>query len=211
MAKEKKPDDWGGITIIGAPIGPEDASGRPPQSPTEPSHDETDGGCIAIIGIHSPESESSRRERRIAEFFIPNLKWITEKANDGGGDCFIVFEEPDDQGGAEGDQPPKPDDARPKCFVQFRVSPDVFLMDLPNTILSGAETEAILRDRPGFFSLSTRQKSEDPEARVNEYNPVQREYASAEERIAAEDMAYVLFDVWRLPVNVSLDVNAGRF
>ena len=201
----------GGVTIIGAANGPDDSSGQPPQTPTEPSNDETDGGCIAIIGIHAPESESSRRERRIAGFFILNLKWIAEKANDGGGDCNIVFNERDDQGGAEGDQPPKRDDARPKRFVQFAFSSKGFYMELPDSILTATEAEVILRERPQFFFASTHERSDDPNAFVNQFNPLRREYANGEERLAAEDMAYVFFDVWKLPVSVPLDVKAGRF
>ncbi len=209
--KQSSPSS-GGLTIVGTSIGAGDSSAQAPHTPAVPSIDKTSGGCIAIIGgIHAPESDSAKRERRIAGFFLRNLEWIAGKAQDGGGDGYISFDVQDDHVGTESDQPPKTDDARQMRFVQFCFSSDGFVLDLPHAILTAAEAELILRERPQFFFVNARRKSKDPNAKMVEHNPLQREYANGEERIAAEDLAFVLFDVWRLPVNVKIEIKAGRF
>ena len=185
-------------------MGPDDSSGQPPETPAEPSINKTaDGGIAEHGGIHAPESESSKRQRRTAGF-LRNLEWISQRAKDGGNDYYVIFDLRDDHGGAESDH-------RPNRFVQFGVSPAEFFMDLPNTTLNESEAETILRDRPEFFFVNARRKSKDPNARIVEFDPLQREYVNGQERVAAEDMAYVLFDVWKLPIDVMIEVSTGRF
>ncbi|MGA2618768.1 MAG: hypothetical protein ABSF26_14230 [Thermoguttaceae bacterium] len=91
--------------------------------------------------------------------------------------------------------------------MQFWLYPESgFHLDLPTPILAAGEAETILRDKPAFFLA----KNDDPESHESQYNPVQRKYGYGEEELAAEDAAYILFDVWKLPPDVSLDVKAGR-
>jgi hypothetical protein len=134
------------------------------------------------------------------------LEWIKGKAKETKSDCYIVFNV---QNGSDSDQPPAGND-QPGRFAQFWISTGTFYMELPNTTITTAEAEVLLRDKPKFFFVSTRQKSEDPEASVNEFNPLHREYVYGEEKLAAEEMAYVLFDLWKLPLDLSFKVEGGR-
>ena len=52
--------------------------------------------------------------------------------------------------------------------------------------------------------------AKDQEDYVKEFNPVHRDYEYGEEGIAAEDMAFIVFDLWKLPVDVSFDLTAAR-
>ena len=102
-------------------------------------------------------------------------------------DCWIIFD-------VEGNVPER--------FVQLWFSPTGFLIDLPNTILSAEDAEIILQAKPAFFLARIRYKSDDPKSSVNEFNPLKREYVYGEERLAAEDMAFIWFDVWKFPMAV---------
>ena len=43
------------------------------------------------------------------------------------------------------------------------------------------------------------------------HDPVNKKYEYGQEDQAAEDMAWVLFDVWELPIDIPLAVHAGSF
>jgi hypothetical protein len=171
--------------------------------------DSDDFGAIAIIGCSGPPL--AEREQRI-EAFKHTLKEMSKRAKEG--DCYITFEV---QGGqnANGRGEPSKADARhvQDRFVQFfffRSRPKGFYMDLPNSTLAETESATILRERPDFYLASARRVTKDQEDYVARFNPVHRKYAYGDEGIAAEDMAFILFDVWRLPLGVPFDVKAGR-
>jgi hypothetical protein len=46
---------------------------------------------------------------------------------------------------------------------------------------------------------------------VRDWNPVQKEYPSSDTRAAAEDMAYVFFDLWRFPPEAPLYYQVAFF
>jgi hypothetical protein len=95
-------------------------------------------------------------------------------------------------------------------WVQFAFMADYFYMDQPDTALTVAEAHRLIAERPGFaFVLS------DPAKGVAEYestfDPVQRSYSYAELRAAAEDSAYIFFDLYGLSVETWLKVKAASF
>ena len=82
-------------------------------------------------------------------------------------------------------------------FVQFCFQEDWFAVDLPNTGILPAEAERVLRERRGFY-----REAERPDAGVTtdvselvEFDPIGKKYIYGDEREAAEDAAYLLFDV----------------
>jgi hypothetical protein len=96
-------------------------------------------------------------------------------------------------------------------FIQFSFNRRYFDIDIPNTTLYRAEAEIILRRRPGFFYVTERRQFEHPEEKADEFNPVRKVYVYGDERSAAEDMAYVWFDVWMFPVDWRFYVRAAAF
>jgi len=102
-------------------------------------------------------------------------------------------------------------DSSESRFIQFSFNPRYFDMDIPNTTLYRAEAEVILRRRPGFFYVKDRPEFEHPEENAERFNPLRKVYVHGDERTAAEDMAYVWFNVWKFPVDWRFYVTAGAF
>lgn len=100
-------------------------------------------------------------------------------------------------------------------YVQFAFMKRTFYMDLPNLTLFQPEGERLLRERPGFFRLRDRRWSfmtfEEWTETVAELDPTQKEYLNADTRTAAEDMAYILYTLWKFPVDTPLYFKAMRF
>jgi hypothetical protein len=124
------------------------------------------------------------------------------------GSCFIIFEE---RHATAGSRDNLRQDRSLNHFVQFSFEEKSFCLDMPRQTLSRAEAEQILRSRQGFFYLRNRPeftlKGEDVEG----YNPFRKVYAYGDERSAAEDMAFIFYQVWRFPVHWQFFVTAGAF
>lgn len=84
-------------------------------------------------------------------------------------------------------------------FVQFKFTTGLFVMDLPNSTMLPAEAQRLLECRPGFYRV--RERHGELAKNDRDFDPVQRDYANADTRAAAEDMAFVLFDLWCFPLD----------
>jgi hypothetical protein len=95
-------------------------------------------------------------------------------------------------------------------FVQFAFHADIFFLDLPHTTLTPEEADQLIAERPGFHFVL-----KDPSRKVAEYelhfNPVQRIYQYSEKRQAAEDTAYLFFDLWKFPLGAWFKVVSQAF
>lgn len=98
-----------------------------------------------------------------------------------------------------------------KRFVQFSFERHWFCMDLPNSTLFSPEAEQILCERSGFFWLRDLPQFTLYGEDVEGYDPFRKIYLYGDERSAAEDIAYVLFDVWKFPVDWPFYVTASAF
>ena len=96
-------------------------------------------------------------------------------------------------------------------FIQFSFNPRYFDIDLPNTTLYQAEAAEILACRPGFFYVKDRRQFEHPAEDVPEFDPVRRVYVYDDDRTAAEDIAFIWFEVWKFPVDWRFFVTAAAF
>lgn len=96
-------------------------------------------------------------------------------------------------------------------FIQFSFNPRYFDIDIPNTTLFRAEAEIILRRRSGFFYVKDNRQFEHPAENVERFNPLRKVYVLGDERSAAEDMAYVFFNVWKFPVDWRFYIKAATF
>src|SRR5262249_49865565 len=95
-------------------------------------------------------------------------------------------------------------------FVQFAFHADDFYLDLPDSTLTHEEANRVVSERAGFqFVLGD--ASHRPADHELQFDPVQRTYKYSEKRVAAEDTAYVFFDLWGLPLGAWLRVEAQAF
>ena len=116
-------------------------------------------------------------------------------------DCFLVFSVP-----APREVRPRIGDSKTR-IVQFAFMASGFYLDLPDTSITPEEAKAAAQ-RPGFgFALNNLQK------RLGErqFDPVQRRYGYADQRAAAEDAAFVFFDLWHTPLDAWIKVTASAF
>jgi len=98
-------------------------------------------------------------------------------------------------------------------IVQFAFIEAGFYLDLPDTTLMIDEAKLLVAERPGFGYALQRTRKTLGERR---FDPVQRRYQyahhkTAAHRTAAEDTAYVFFDLWQTPLDAYIDVTAATF
>ena len=122
------------------------------------------------------------------------------------GSCFLIFSRPTAPGENQ-----DPHD-KPK-MVQFCFEEKWFAIDVTSDILSPEDAARIVRERRGFY-----REAEHPEAGVTtdvndlvQYDPVGKKYIYGDEREAAEDAAYIFYNVWGLAPETELLVTASAF
>ena len=97
-------------------------------------------------------------------------------------------------------------------MVQLCFHEDWFAIDIPNTNIHPREAETLLRERQGFY-----REAEKPDADVTDvvnvvqFDPVGKRYIYGQEQEAAEDAAWVFFDLWGLQPNQPFYVSASSF
>lgn len=98
-------------------------------------------------------------------------------------------------------------------FVQFLMPAGHpwFMMDLPSCTLDPIEGEILLRERTRFFRAKDRPALAYSQKTVKEHDPVCRQYLVGDEEDAADDIAFVLFDLYSLPVTTPLYLTAASF
>lgn len=104
----------------------------------------------------------------------------------------------------------KQDDTQNR-FIQFSIEKNWFCLDMPLQTLYRAEVEHILQCRKGFFYLRDRPEFTLTEEAVEGYDPFRKIYVYGDEQSAAEDMAFIFFQVWRFPVGWRFYVKAAAF
>ena len=99
-------------------------------------------------------------------------------------------------------------------YIQFAFMRDCFYLELPNNTVVPRETDQIFRHRLGFYRAKNR-----PDLRwvrrnwedIVKWQPLQKIYLYRDEESAAEDMAFILFQIWHFPVDSPLYVKAAAF
>jgi hypothetical protein len=117
-------------------------------------------------------------------------------------DCFVIF------------SVPAPREVRRRIGgsaargAQFAFMEHGFYLDLPDTTLTPEEARQLVAERPGFdFALH----NADKRMGERQYDPVQKQYRYGEQRAAAEDAAFVFFDLWRTPIDRWIKIHASTF
>ena len=119
-----------------------------------------------------------------------------------------------DQRGSE--EVPLPDRSGNESFryIQLAFHRDSFVLDIPKNTLFLPEAEQILRQRPGFYYAQNRRDLWWIAANWKdtvEWDPLQKVYLYGDEESAAEDMAFIMFQVWKFPVDWTWYVRATSF
>ena len=98
-------------------------------------------------------------------------------------------------------------------MVQFCFEKKWFAIDVPSTNLCPEDAEKIVAERRGFYREAERSDA-GVSTDVNDlvrFDPVGKKYIYGDEREAAEDAAYVLYDVWGLAPAATLLVTPSAF
>jgi hypothetical protein len=107
----------------------------------------------------------------------------------------------------------RPDESSPR-FVQFAFRQDCFYMELPKSTLFPNEAGLILQQRPGFYWARKRPDLCWVRATMKDmckWDPLQKMYVYRDEESAAEDMAFILYQVWKFPLDSRFYVTAAAF
>ncbi|MEI8373341.1 MAG: hypothetical protein WCJ35_10985 [Planctomycetota bacterium] len=99
-------------------------------------------------------------------------------------------------------------------YLQFAFRRDCFYLELPNNTVFPQEAQQIFQYRLGFYWAKNR-----PDLRwvranwedILTWEPLQKIYLYRDEESAAEDMAFILFQVWKFPVDSPLYIKAASF
>ena len=170
------------------------------------AHDEVQGNCFIIFEERKPSDGTDGSE--LTEAVKPALQ-LAGTAFDNGVNSSIItngkspnFDLPDEGWREDNSQ---------NRFIQFSIERNWFCLDMPLQTLFRAEAEQILRDRMGFFYLKNRSEFTLSGEDVDGYDPFRKVYVYGDEDSAAEDMAFIFFQVWKFPVDWRFFVKAAAF
>ena len=170
------------------------------------AHEEIHGNCFMIFREDS--FDDKRGGGHLSATAKPELELVSTVFGDDAQSSFALddslpfVELPVDGWKDEGSQ------AR---FIQFSFQEKWFCLDMPLQTLYRPEAERILRSRLGFFFVRDRPEFTLKGEVVEGYDPFRKIYLYGDETAAAEDMAYVWFDVWRFPPDWRFSIKAAAF
>jgi hypothetical protein len=164
------------------------------------AHKVVKNSCFLIFDDARPEDAESPKLKESVAIKVDSLA-------DGGGS---VWGRSDANGSSEHG---KSKDRRSR-YIQFAFMRDCFYLELPNNTVFPPESDQILRCRQGFYWARNR-----PDLRwvrsnwedMVTWEPLQKIYLYRDEESAAEDMAFILFQIWHFPVDSPLFVKAASF
>jgi hypothetical protein len=98
-------------------------------------------------------------------------------------------------------------------FIQFSFQESWFCLDIPRCSLYQPEGEKIMGRLNGFFYVRDRPQFmlKGEEEDIETHNPFRKVYLYGDEPLAASEMAFIFFDIWKFPVDWQFYVTAGTF
>ena len=156
--------------------------------------------CFIIFNEEPPEDAES-----------PKLKEsVAIKA-----DCLVDGGSASGGPGDAGKLPPRGEPKElPARYIQFAFMRDCFYLELPNNTVFPHEAGQIFRHRLGFYWAKNRPDLRWVRANWKDmltWEPLQKIYLYRDEESAAEDMAFILFQIWHFPVDMPLFIKAASF
>ena len=170
------------------------------------AHEEVCGPCFLIFEEQRPDADSGKTD--LAEAAKTELELVTAAFDTAGRSSIATIDEPfevslPDEGWRE-------DDSQGR-FIQFSFEKNWFCMDMPLNTLYRPEAEQIMRNRNGFFYLRDRPEFTLYGEDVDGYDPFRKIYIYGDEDSAAEETAFIFFQVWRFPLDSRFYVTAAAF
>jgi hypothetical protein len=171
------------------------------------AHLEAEGPCFIIFNEHHPsggvDNDSLSSEKHV-EVELPLSVLVDDEPAclSGSLDESVGSETPDNFWRS---------DESTKRFIQFSFERKWFCLDIPRSTLFRHEAEIIMLRRHGFFYLRDRPEFTLYKEDVEGHAPFRKIYLYGDEESAAEDMAFILFDVWTFPVTSRFYVYAAAF
>jgi hypothetical protein len=170
------------------------------------AHEEVCGSCFMIFDEALPENDFENPS--LSETAKPELELVLPAFDDAGISSISMS---DDSSLSDlPDEGWKEDDSQSR-YVQFSFERDWFCLDMSLQTLYRPEAEQILRSRMGFFYLRDRPQFTLHEEDVEGYDPFRKIYLYGDEEAAAEDMAFIFFQVWKFPVDWRFFLKAAAF
>ncbi len=170
------------------------------------AHVEGHGSCFIIFQERPRERDIGNRS--LTEAAKPTREMVISESDSVGNEGLSVTGED-----AEFDLPNegwREDNSRSR-FVQFSMERNWFCLDMPLQTLFRIEAAQILRRRRGFFYLRDRPEFTLHGEDVAGYDPFRKIYIYGDEESAAEDIAFIFFQVWKFPVDWRFYVTAAAF
>jgi len=170
------------------------------------AHEEVCGPCFLIFEEQRPDADSGKIE--LAEAAKPELELVVAAFDTAGRSSIATNNETfevtlPDEGWRE-------DDSQNR-FIQFSFEKNWFCMDMPLNTLYRPEAEQVMRNRNGFFYLRDRPEFTLYGEDVDGYDPFRKIYIYGDEDSAAEDTAFIFFQVWKFPLDSRFYVRAAAF
>ncbi len=167
---------------------------------------EVEGPCFMIFDERSPTDKNGHDQ--LNEAVTPSIELVLHGFEVAGKDSITMdgfLSSPDlpEEGWRE--------DNSQSRFIQFSFEEKWFCIDMPIQTLFQPEAEQILRSLKGFFYLRDRPEFTLFEEDVEGYDPFRKIYVYGDEQTAAEDMAFIFFQVWKFPVDWRFYVKADAF
>jgi len=159
--------------------------------------------CAITFSENPPQGYNSPRLEESRALPLPVALMAQQDAGAGGVDFLeqdiirVPASDNGDGGGSDGHGA--------RRYLQFAFMKRTFYMDLPKNTVWPEEARQLIARSPGFFYLRDGRfpwmSFESWQKTVREWNPLQKEYLNSDTRGAAEDMAYILFTLWRFPLD----------
>ncbi|MCE9582758.1 MAG: hypothetical protein K8T20_09715, partial [Planctomycetes bacterium] len=96
-------------------------------------------------------------------------------------------------------------------FMQFGFCEKWFFMEMTISTLAASEAARLLDERTGFRYAGTGQPWGYRTTLVRRHDPFGKVYLYGDEGVAAEDAAWVWFNLWKFPLDSALLVRAASF
>lgn len=151
--------------------------------------------CYLLIEEQLEIDTPSKLLKETTKVEVASSKVVSDNFSDG----FTQYLETEgwsDEGWLQSDQS--------RRFVQFVFLERHFEMDLPRPMLRIHEARTLLERRSGFYFLGDRPGSPANESVIKVFHPLRKAYIHGDNHSAAEDIAYIFFELWRFPIDTRL-------
>lgn len=170
------------------------------------AHEEVQRSCFIIFQERLSRKDSGYDELKAS--VSPSLELVMVGRGDAESDSVTLTDEyPFSDIPTEGW---KQNNSSPR-FIQFSIERTWFCLDMPLQTLYRPEAEQILQCRKGFFFLRDRPQFTLKGEHTEGYDPFRKVYVYGDEESAAEDMAFIFFQIWKFPVDWRFYVKAAPF